>query len=79
MFNWPLAEPLALNDGGRRHDRFILVIDALDETVRDGVSELADLLAEQPPVLPPWKPVVVTPLSALLEAITIALVHQVRL
>ncbi|HUD59697.1 MAG TPA: TIR domain-containing protein, partial [Acetobacteraceae bacterium] len=60
MFNWLLAEPLALIDGGRRHDRFILVIDALDETLRDGISELADLLAEHAPKLPQWMAVVVT-------------------
>ncbi len=60
MFNWLLAEPLFLIDGGRRGDRYVLVIDALDETLRDGVSELADLLAELAPKLPAWMAVVVT-------------------
>ena len=54
MFHWLLAEPLQLIDGGRRRDRCVVVIDALDETLRDGVSELTDLLAELAPKLPPW-------------------------
>ena len=54
MFHWLLAEPLQLIDGGRRRDRCVVVIDALDETLRDGVSELTDLLADLAPKLPPW-------------------------
>ena len=53
MFHWLLAEPLQLIDGGRRRDRCVVVIDALDETLRDGVSELTDLLADLAPKLPP--------------------------
>src|SRR5207344_806126 len=60
MFHWLLAEPLNLIDGGRRRDRCVLLIDALDETLRDGVSELADLLAELTPKLPAWMAVLLT-------------------
>jgi hypothetical protein len=60
MFHWLLAEPLQLIDGGRRRDRCVVVIDALDETLRDGVSELTDLLADLAPKLPHWIAVLLT-------------------
>ena len=60
MAHWLLAEPLALIDGGRRRDRCVLLVDALDETQRNGVSELADLLAELAPRLPAWLALLLT-------------------
>jgi tetratricopeptide (TPR) repeat protein len=61
LFDWLLAVPLRLCvDGGRRHDRYVIVIDALDETIRDGRSELAEVLALQAPKLPEWIALVVT-------------------
>jgi TIR domain len=60
MAHWLLAEPLALIDGGRRRDRCVLLIDALDETLCDNVSELADLLAELAPKLPAWLALLLT-------------------
>jgi tetratricopeptide (TPR) repeat protein len=55
LFNWLLAEPLHyLIDGGRRNDRYIIIIDALDETLDGDHSELADLLAEGAKRLPDW-------------------------
>jgi hypothetical protein len=61
LFDWLLAEPLRLCvDGGRRNDRYVIVIDALDETIRDGRSELAEVLAQQAPKLPEWIALVVT-------------------
>jgi hypothetical protein len=61
MFDWLLAEPLHLGiDGGRRSERYIIVIDALDETIRDGRSALAEVLAESCQKLPEWIAVVVT-------------------
>ena len=60
MFHWLLAEPLHLIDGGRRRDRCVLLIDALDETLRNDTSELADLLAELAPKLPAWLALLLT-------------------
>ena len=61
MFHWLLAEPLQqLIDGGRRRDRCVLLIDALDETLRNDTSELADLLAELAPKLPAWLALLLT-------------------
>ncbi len=62
LFDALLSEPLAvLIDGGRVHDRFVLVLDALDET-RDarGDSELAEVLNAKVGTLPPWMSVVAT-------------------
>jgi TIR domain len=61
LFHFLLAEPLfSLIDGGRRDDRFLLVIDGLDETLRDGRSELVELLAEAAPRLRDWMAVLLT-------------------
>jgi hypothetical protein len=61
LFDWLLSEPLRLGiDGGRRTERYIIVIDALDETIRNGRSELAEILAECCQKLPEWIAVVVT-------------------
>ncbi len=61
LFDWLIVQPLGTCiDGGRRGDRFVLVIDALDETIRDGHSALADVLAEAAPRLPGWMALVVT-------------------
>lgn len=61
LFNWLLSEPLASGlDGGRRTDRFLVVVDALDETIDDGHSALAEVLVECAPKLPPWIAFVVT-------------------
>jgi tetratricopeptide (TPR) repeat protein len=61
LFDWLIAELLHLCiDGGRRAHRLLVVIDALDETIRDGRSELAEVLAASAPKLPPWIAVVVT-------------------
>jgi hypothetical protein len=61
LFDWLLAEPLRLApDGGRSSDRYLVVIDALDETIRDGRSALAEVLAESCQKLPNWIAVVVT-------------------
>jgi tetratricopeptide (TPR) repeat protein len=61
LFEWLLVEPLRYGiDGGRRDDRYLIVIDALDETIRDGRSELAEVLAEAIMKLPVWIAMVVT-------------------
>jgi hypothetical protein len=61
LFDWLLAEPLGLAiDGGRSSDRYLIVIDALDETIREGRSELAEVFAESCQKLPRWIAVVVT-------------------
>lgn len=61
LFDGLLVQPLRLCiDGGRMADRVIALLDGLDETMRDGQSELAELLAEQTPKLPPWFGLVVT-------------------
>jgi hypothetical protein len=61
LFELLLVGPLRLAiDGGRRDDRYLVVIDGLDETVRDGESALADILARQADKLPAWIALVVT-------------------
>lgn len=61
LFDWLLAEPLRLAiAGGRDKDRYVIVIDALDETIRDGRSSLAEALAASAHKLPPWLGMVVT-------------------
>jgi tetratricopeptide (TPR) repeat protein len=60
-FNWLLIEPLRRAiDGGRSSHRYLIVIDGLDETVRDGRSELAEILCEHVGKLPSWIAMVVT-------------------
>jgi tetratricopeptide (TPR) repeat protein len=54
LFDWLIAEPAKGIDGGRRHAPFLIVVDGLDETIRDGRCELAELLAERAPGLPAW-------------------------
>ena len=74
MFHWLLAEPLQLIDGGRRRDRCVLLIDALDESLRNSTSELTDLLVELAPKLPDWMALLLTsrpdfPIAASLSAV----------
>ena len=61
LFSWLLIEPLHRPiDGGRSEDRFLIVIDGLDETVRDGRSELTEILRADAGKLPAWTAIVVT-------------------
>jgi hypothetical protein len=61
LFDFLLAEPLRFGvDGGRRHERYLVVIDALDETIRDGHSALVEVLAESSKKLPEWIAIVAT-------------------
>jgi hypothetical protein len=61
IFDWLLVEPLHIAiDGGRSNDRYLIVIDALDETMRSGESKLAEILAESCQKLPAWIAVVAT-------------------
>lgn len=61
LFDSLLVQPLRLAiDGGRRSERYLLVIDALDETIRDGRSSLTEVLAEYCHQLPEWLAVVVS-------------------
>ncbi len=61
LFDWLLIEPLRhVIDGGRSDHRYLVVIDGLDETVRDGRSELAEVLREHAKKLPAWMAMVVT-------------------
>ena len=61
LFDLLLAEPLRFSiEGGRRKERCLVIIDALDETIRDGRSTLAEVLAESCQKLPDWIAVVVT-------------------
>jgi len=55
LFEWLLLEPLrSLVDGGRRDDRYLLIVDALDETIVAGRSALAEVLAADAHRLPDW-------------------------
>ena len=59
LFDYLLANPLRYAiDGGR--ERLLIVIDALDETLEEGHSELLDLIAEDIEKLPDWIGLVVT-------------------
>ena len=61
LFSWLLIEPLhRAIDGGRSENRFLIVIDGLDETVRDGRSELTEILRADAGKLPAWTAIVVT-------------------
>jgi hypothetical protein len=61
LFAFLLVEPLRLSiDGGRRGHRYLVVIDGLDETVREGHSELAEVLVAEAQKLPAWLALVVT-------------------
>jgi tetratricopeptide (TPR) repeat protein len=61
LFDWLLVEPLRFAiDGGRRADRLLVVVDGLDETLRDGRSALAEMLAQGAAKLPPWIALMVT-------------------
>ena len=56
-----LVEPLRrVIDGERRRDRCLIVIDGLDETIREGRSDLAEVLAAEAHKLPSWIAFVVT-------------------
>src|SRR5271166_2962282 len=61
LFSFLLVEPLRLCiDGGRRGDRYLVVIDGLDETIRDGRSDLAEVISADAQNLPPWMAIIVT-------------------
>jgi tetratricopeptide (TPR) repeat protein len=61
LFSWLLIEPLhRAIDGGRGQNRFLVVIDGLDETVRGGRSELTEILRADAQKLPGWIAIVVT-------------------
>jgi tetratricopeptide (TPR) repeat protein len=80
LFHSLLLEPLTLGiDGGRRTNRYLVVIDALDETIRDGRSELAEILADYAPKLPKWIALVVTsrPEAPILRPFSALSPHQI--
>lgn len=59
LFDYLLASPLRhVIDGGR--ERYLIVIDALDEAGADGRNELVEMLARNAPSLPDWIGLVVT-------------------
>ena len=59
LFDYLLADPLRnAIDGGR--ERYLIVIDALDETGGDGRNELVEMLAQNAQRLPDWIGIVVT-------------------
>jgi hypothetical protein len=61
LFSFLLIEPLnRAIDGGRSENRLLVVVDGLDETVRDGRSDLAELLGAEAHKLPTWIAVVAT-------------------
>jgi tetratricopeptide (TPR) repeat protein len=61
LFQWLLAEPLFhCIDGGRMHDRYLVVLDGLDETLREHESPLAELIADRAPRLPEWLAILAT-------------------
>ena len=61
LFDVLLVEPLRFTiDGGRQQEPYLLIIDALDETIRDGRSALTDVLAEYIDRLPNWLGMIVT-------------------
>ena len=80
LFHSLLLEPLTLGiDGGRRENRYLVIIDALDETIRDGRSELAEILADYAPKLPKWIALVVTsrPETPILRPFSALSPHQI--
>ena len=62
LFDKLLANPLVHELGGGRSadDRHLIVLDALDETLENGHSELLNLVAGEFGKLPPWLGLVVT-------------------
>lgn len=61
LFDALLVQPFQFAiDGGRLREPYLVVIDALDETIRDGRSVLAEVLAEYIDRLPKWVAVIVT-------------------
>ncbi len=61
LFSWLLIEPLnRAIDGGRSSSRLLVVIDGLDETVREGRSDLAEVLSAEAQKLPAWLAIVAT-------------------
>jgi hypothetical protein len=47
LFDTLLTQPLRFAiDGGRQRERYLIVIDAMDESTRNGRSVLAEVLAE---------------------------------
>jgi tetratricopeptide (TPR) repeat protein len=72
LFDWLLVQPLRYGlDGGRRDDRYVIIIDSLDETIHRGTSELALVLNESADLLPDWIALLVSsrPEAAILNAL----------
>lgn len=59
LFDYLLANPLKTSISGGR-ERYLIVIDALDEAGGNGRNELVDMLACKVPLLPDWIGVVAT-------------------
>lgn len=59
LFDYLLANPFRLSINGGR-DRYLIVIDALDEAGGNGRNELVEMLARHAPRLPDWIAFVVT-------------------
>jgi hypothetical protein len=59
LFDYLLANPLKLSIGGGR-ERYLIVIDALDEAGGSGRNELVEMLARNAPRLPNWIGIVAT-------------------
>jgi hypothetical protein len=61
LFDTLLVQPLQFAiDGGRQRERYLIIIDALDETIRNGRSVLTEVLADFCQMLPAWLGVVAT-------------------
>jgi hypothetical protein len=59
LFDYLLANPLKLSIGGGR-ERYVIVIDALDEAGGNGRNELVEMLARNAQRLPEWIGIVAT-------------------
>jgi len=59
LFTYLLADPLCHAIGGER-ERYLIVIDAIDEAGADGRNELVEMLAANVKLLPDWIGIVVT-------------------
>jgi len=59
LFDYLLANPLKLSISGGR-ERYLIVIDALDEAGGSGRNELVEMLAHNAPRLPDWIGIVAT-------------------
>jgi len=60
LFDYLLANPLRTVVGGVRRERYLIVIDALDEAGEGGCNPLVEMLARDAQRLPEWLGIVVT-------------------